>query len=84
MAVVLWRETTAQGNTVHRTRNTQDSGSLSFANSCTIWAAGTGRGIGLKQDKEIYIAPSEVQKKHIQPEDMLVCDTDEQDMTSAI
>jgi len=36
------------------------------------WVTGTGGGISMKQDQDIYIAPSGVQKERIQPEDMFV------------
>ncbi|KAL5007202.1 hypothetical protein ScPMuIL_016008 [Solemya velum] len=36
------------------------------------WATGTGGGISIKYGKEIYIAPSSVQKERIQPEDLFV------------
>ncbi|XP_017597738.1 PREDICTED: methylthioribulose-1-phosphate dehydratase, partial [Corvus brachyrhynchos] len=45
------------------------------------WVTGTGGGISLKHGDEIYIAPSGVQKERIQPEDMFVCDMDEQDIS---
>ncbi|XP_023783735.1 methylthioribulose-1-phosphate dehydratase isoform X3 [Cyanistes caeruleus] len=45
------------------------------------WVTGTGGGISLKHGDEIYIAPSGVQKERIQPEDMFVCDMNEQDIS---
>ncbi|KAK7814988.1 hypothetical protein U0070_024331 [Myodes glareolus] len=45
------------------------------------WVTGTGGGISLKHGNEIYIAPSGVQKERIQPEDMFVCDINEQDIS---
>ncbi|XP_042670646.1 methylthioribulose-1-phosphate dehydratase [Centrocercus urophasianus] len=45
------------------------------------WVTGTGGGISLKHGNEIYIAPSGVQKERIQPEDMFVCDMNEQDIS---
>ncbi|CAD7089773.1 unnamed protein product [Hermetia illucens] len=36
------------------------------------WVTGTGGGISIKLDNEIYIAPSGVQKERIQPEDLFV------------
>uniref|UniRef100_A0A8C0Z007 Methylthioribulose-1-phosphate dehydratase n=1 Tax=Canis lupus familiaris TaxID=9615 RepID=A0A8C0Z007_CANLF len=45
------------------------------------WVTGTGGGISLKHGDEIYIAPSGVQKERIQPEDMFVCDINEQDIS---
>ncbi|XP_003225217.2 methylthioribulose-1-phosphate dehydratase isoform X1 [Anolis carolinensis] len=45
------------------------------------WVTGTGGGISIKHGDEIYIAPSGVQKERIQPEDMFVCDIEEQDIS---
>ncbi|XP_066216630.1 methylthioribulose-1-phosphate dehydratase isoform X2 [Saccopteryx leptura] len=45
------------------------------------WVTGTGGGISLKHGSEIYIAPSGVQKERIQPEDMFICDINEQDIS---
>ncbi|XP_070085369.1 methylthioribulose-1-phosphate dehydratase isoform X3 [Equus przewalskii] len=45
------------------------------------WVTGTGGGVSLKRGNEIYIAPSGVQKERIQPEDMFVCDINEQDLS---
>lgn len=36
------------------------------------WVTGTGGGISIKLDNDIYIAPSGVQKERIQPEDLFV------------
>lgn len=38
------------------------------------WCTGTGGGISIKHNDEIYIAPSGVQKELIKPEDMFVID----------
>ncbi|KAK3510171.1 hypothetical protein QTP70_026758 [Hemibagrus guttatus] len=58
------------------------------------WVTGTGGGISLRQGEHIYIAPSGVQKERIQvelndsiavclqPEDMFVCDIEEQDIST--
>ncbi|XP_012377658.1 methylthioribulose-1-phosphate dehydratase isoform X1 [Dasypus novemcinctus] len=46
------------------------------------WVTGTGGGISLKHGNEIYIAPSGVQKERIQPEDMFICDINEQDVSA--
>ncbi|GAB5577718.1 methylthioribulose-1-phosphate dehydratase [Prionailurus iriomotensis] len=48
------------------------------------WVTGTGGGISLKHGDEIYIAPSGVQKERIQPEDMFVCDINEQDISGPL
>ncbi|XP_031548707.1 methylthioribulose-1-phosphate dehydratase-like [Actinia tenebrosa] len=44
------------------------------------WLTGTGGGISIKHGKEIYIAPSGVQKERIQPDDLFVCDIEENDI----
>lgn len=36
------------------------------------WVTGTGGGISIKLDDEIYIAPSGVQKERIQPDDLFI------------
>lgn len=38
------------------------------------WVTGTGGGISIRDGREIYIAPSGVQKERIQTDDMFVCD----------
>ncbi|XP_019880863.1 methylthioribulose-1-phosphate dehydratase [Aethina tumida] len=38
------------------------------------WVTGTGGGISIKLDNEIYIAPSGVQKERIKPEDLFIQD----------
>ncbi|XP_055911224.1 probable methylthioribulose-1-phosphate dehydratase [Eupeodes corollae] len=44
------------------------------------WVTGTGGGISMKLDNDIYIAPSGVQKERIQPEDLFVQDIDGKDI----
>lgn len=44
------------------------------------WVTGTGGGISIKEGKEIYIAPSGVQKERIQPEDLFVQTIDNEDI----
>lgn len=44
------------------------------------WVTGTGGGISIKQGKEIYIAPSGVQKERIQPDDLFVQTIEEKDV----
>lgn len=44
------------------------------------WVTGTGGGISIKQGKEIFIAPSGVQKERIQWEDLFVQTIDEEDL----
>lgn len=46
------------------------------------WVTGTGGGISIKYGNEIFIAPSGVQKERIEPEDMFVCDMDENELCS--
>ncbi|XP_074638952.1 methylthioribulose-1-phosphate dehydratase-like isoform X2 [Acropora palmata] len=46
------------------------------------WVTGTGGGISIKYGNEIFIAPSGVQKERIKPEDMFVCDLDENELCS--
>ncbi|XP_054715871.1 methylthioribulose-1-phosphate dehydratase-like [Uloborus diversus] len=38
------------------------------------WVTGTGGGISIKHNNEIYVAPSGVQKERIQPDDIFVVD----------
>ena len=38
------------------------------------WATGTGGGISIREDDEIYIAPSGVQKERIRPCDLFMTD----------
>ncbi|XP_069132762.1 methylthioribulose-1-phosphate dehydratase-like [Argopecten irradians] len=45
------------------------------------WVTGTGGGISIKTGKEIYIAPSGVQKERIQPEDLFVQTIDDEDIS---
>ncbi|CAJ0928046.1 unnamed protein product [Ranitomeya imitator] len=45
------------------------------------WVTGTGGGISIKYEDEIYIAPSGVQKERIQPDDLFICDIDERDIS---
>lgn len=45
------------------------------------WVTGTGGGVSIKYEDEIYIAPSGVQKERIQPEDLFICDIDERDIS---
>ncbi|XP_055899319.1 methylthioribulose-1-phosphate dehydratase-like isoform X1 [Biomphalaria glabrata] len=44
------------------------------------WVTGTGGGISIKSNDEIYIAPSGVQKERIKPEDIFVQTIDEKDI----
>lgn len=44
------------------------------------WVTGTGGGISIKHNDEIFIAPSGVQKERIMPEDLFVQTIDEQDL----
>jgi len=46
------------------------------------WVTGTGGGISIKHEHEIYIAPSGVQKERIQPEDLFVQDIEGKDIFS--
>ncbi|XP_074113655.1 methylthioribulose-1-phosphate dehydratase [Cotesia typhae] len=46
------------------------------------WVTGTGGGISIKHENEIYIAPSGVQKERIAPEDMFVQALDGVDISS--
>jgi methylthioribulose-1-phosphate dehydratase len=41
------------------------------------WVTGTGGGISIRDGKDIYIAPSGVQKERMEPEDMFVLDEQE-------
>ncbi|GAB0094329.1 Probable methylthioribulose-1-phosphate dehydratase [Sergentomyia squamirostris] len=45
------------------------------------WVTGTGGGISIKLDDEIYIAPSGVQKERMQPEDLFIQNIDGEDLT---
>ncbi len=38
------------------------------------WASGTGGGISIRSGQKIYMAPSAVQKEHLNPEDIFVLD----------
>ena len=38
------------------------------------WATGTGGGISIRDDDDIYIAPSGVQKERIRPQDLFMTD----------
>lgn len=40
------------------------------------WVTGTGGGISIRLDDDIYVAPSGVQKERIKPEDLFVIDID--------
>ncbi|XP_060227984.1 methylthioribulose-1-phosphate dehydratase isoform X2 [Meriones unguiculatus] len=78
----------AQGNCCSRPCATQDKEHPRFLipELCKQfyhlgWVTGTGGGISLKHGNEIYIAPSGVQKERIQPEDMFICDINEQDIS---
>ncbi|XP_065091047.1 probable methylthioribulose-1-phosphate dehydratase isoform X1 [Ochlerotatus camptorhynchus] len=44
------------------------------------WVTGTGGGISIKLDDEIYIAPSGVQKERIQPDDLFIQNIDGDDL----
>ncbi|EDW27735.1 GL19864 [Drosophila persimilis] len=44
------------------------------------WVTGTGGGMSIKLNNEIYIAPSGVQKERMQPEDLFVQDIDGKDL----
>ncbi|XP_064555706.1 probable methylthioribulose-1-phosphate dehydratase [Drosophila montana] len=44
------------------------------------WVTGTGGGMSIKYNNEIYIAPSGVQKERMQPEDLFVQDIDGKDL----
>ncbi|CAG9862892.1 unnamed protein product [Phyllotreta striolata] len=44
------------------------------------WVTGTGGGISIKHEDQIYIAPSAVQKERILPEDMFVQTIDNEDI----
>ncbi|XP_055633706.1 probable methylthioribulose-1-phosphate dehydratase isoform X2 [Toxorhynchites rutilus septentrionalis] len=44
------------------------------------WVTGTGGGISIKLDDEIYIAPSGVQKERIQPDDLFIQNIDGDDI----
>jgi hypothetical protein len=44
------------------------------------WVTGTGGGISIKLDDEIYIAPSGVQKERIQIDDMFIQNMDGEDL----
>lgn len=46
------------------------------------WVTGTGGGISIRYGKEIYIAPSGVQKERIKPEDIFVIDIKEEIISS--
>ncbi|XP_041366028.1 methylthioribulose-1-phosphate dehydratase-like [Gigantopelta aegis] len=45
------------------------------------WLTGTGGGVTIKLGKEIYIAPSGVQKERIQPEDLFIQTLDNEDIS---
>jgi methylthioribulose-1-phosphate dehydratase len=40
------------------------------------WASGTGGGISIKEDHQIYMAPSGVQKERLKPEDIFILNED--------
>ena len=40
------------------------------------WASGTGGGISIKEGPFIYMAPSEVQKERLKPEDIFILDAE--------
>ncbi|XP_053962656.1 probable methylthioribulose-1-phosphate dehydratase [Anastrepha ludens] len=44
------------------------------------WVSGTGGGMSIKYNNEIYIAPSGVQKERIQPDDLFVQDDEGKDI----
>ncbi|XP_013098095.1 probable methylthioribulose-1-phosphate dehydratase isoform X1 [Stomoxys calcitrans] len=44
------------------------------------WVTGTGGGISMKLNNEIFIAPSGVQKERIEPEDLFVQNIDGEDL----
>jgi len=44
------------------------------------WVTGTGGGMSIKHEKDIYIAPSGVQKERILPEDLFIQDIDGNDI----
>ncbi|XP_017481964.1 PREDICTED: probable methylthioribulose-1-phosphate dehydratase [Rhagoletis zephyria] len=44
------------------------------------WVTGTGGGMSIKYNNEIYIAPSGVQKERMQPDDLFVQDDDGKDI----
>lgn len=46
------------------------------------WVTGTGGGISIKDGKDIYIAPSGVQKERTQPDDMFVQTIDDEDIST--
>ncbi|XP_048730865.1 methylthioribulose-1-phosphate dehydratase-like isoform X2 [Ostrea edulis] len=46
------------------------------------WVTGTGGGISIKDGKEIYIAPSGVQKERTQPDDMFVQTINDEDISA--
>lgn len=46
------------------------------------WVTGTGGGISIKLDDEIYIAPSSVQKERIQIDDLFIQNIDGDDIVT--